>query len=332
MCPTTPKLSKITSNSFIDRLNGRKQMPYDEFLEWVLYDPQIGYYQNSRCRVGKFKHNDFYTSSNLGGVWGSLIVEACTNLLGENDPGLFTFVEIGAEPGSSTLDGIENPFEQVRVIRLGDTFNVPKRAIIYSNELLDAQPFKRFRYHQEAEDWLEIFVALKGDEFKEIDLERKGPLPFPPPHYPTEGYLIDWPCGSLSMMQKILYPPSWKGVFLTFDYGLDLNILMQDRPDGTARGYYRQKMNSKLLDHPGEQDLTCHLCWDILEHCLKENGFNPAIRMSQESFLLKYSTSSIQRIFRESEGPMDANMLALRELIHPAHLGHGLQGLASTRF
>jgi hypothetical protein len=69
-----------------------------------------------------------------------------------------------------------------------------------------------------------------------------------------------------------------------------------------------------------------------LEHCLKENGFNPSIRMSQESFLLKYSTSTIQRIFRESEGPMDDNMLALRELIHPAHLGHGLQGLASTRF
>ena len=86
-------------------------MPYDEFLEWVLYDPQIGYYQNSKDRVGKLKHNDFYTSSNLGDVWGNLIVEACTNLLGENDPGLFTFVEIGAEPESSTLDGIENPFE-----------------------------------------------------------------------------------------------------------------------------------------------------------------------------------------------------------------------------
>jgi len=99
MCPTTPKLSKKKTNSFIDRLNGRKQMPYDEFLEWVLYDPQIGYYQNSKDRVGKLKHNDFYTSSNLGDVWGNLIVEACTNLLGENDPGLFTFVEIGAEPG-----------------------------------------------------------------------------------------------------------------------------------------------------------------------------------------------------------------------------------------
>ena len=39
--------------------------------------------------------------------------------------------------------------------------------------------------------------------------------------------------------------------------------LIGDRPAGTARAYYRHEATRDLLARPGEQDLTCHVCWAV---------------------------------------------------------------------
>lgn len=306
-------------------------MPFDEYVKWALYDEQIGYYTAIRKRVGKTQECDFYTSSSIRPLWGELIIEACINLLAKRNPSKFTFIEIAAEPNESVLKGIELPFHDHQIIRLGDDVNIPDHAVVYSNEWLDAQPFKRFRYSDTENCWQELHISLDKNTFHEIGKQIGGKSSYELPCNPNPGDLFDWPCGARKSLNNLLSVNDWQGLFLTFDYGLPKHILLKDRPQGTARAYYKQSMETNLLLRPTEQDLTCHLCWDDLQDCLGENNFYGTGLKTQESFFLHYASNRIRRVFHEKKKAHDTEMQAIKEIIHPAHLGHGLQALWGLR-
>jgi SAM-dependent MidA family methyltransferase len=90
-------------------------------------------------------------------------------------------------------------------------------------------------------------------------------------------------------------------------------------------------MVTDLLARPGEQDITCHLCWDVLSETLMSGGFEEVKIQTQESFLLNLANRRIQKIFEQKKEGLNEEMQALRELIHPAHLGHGIQVLWGRR-
>ena len=48
--------------------------------------------------------------------------------------------------------------------------DIPEKAIVFSNEWLDAQPFKRFRFDTESKQWQEIGVKLVGKIWTEENL------------------------------------------------------------------------------------------------------------------------------------------------------------------
>ncbi|NDH15821.1 MAG: hypothetical protein EBY48_01810 [Opitutae bacterium] len=328
---TTPKLSGEILQAFKDELEDRDSMPFDKFVDWALYHPKFGYYQKKKNRVGKGIENDFYTSTSLGSLWGELIVASSVNLLNVQDPKIYTFVEIAAEPSSSILTDVEHPFSNHVIIRLGDSIQIPGKSIVYSNEWLDAQPFKKFRFDGKASKWKEIFVGIKESQLMEIVEDVTDSFGCPLPIIAVDGYEIDWPTGSIQSLSSLLGQNNWSGVFLTFDYGLNLQTLVEDRPYGTARAYRNQKMYSELLEYPTDQDITCHLCWDILKEALNHSGFKNITLQTQESFLMRHAQQKIQNIF-DHNSPLSSKMLALRELIHPAHLGHGLQALSAIKF
>jgi hypothetical protein len=47
---------------------------------------------------------------------------------------------------------------------------------------------------------------------------------------------------------------------------------------------------------------------------------------------MNHAAGIIQRTFEERGNPLNPKILALRELLHPAHLGHGIQALSAVRF
>jgi SAM-dependent MidA family methyltransferase len=327
---TTPKLTSEVLEAFEHALGNRASMPLDEFVQWALYHPKVGYYQKEKKRVGKGAENDFYTSTSLGSLWGELIVASSLNLLTKQDAQNYTFVEIAAEPSSSILENVEHPYRDHLIIRLGDPIQIPERSIVYSNEWLDAQPFKKFRFDGKHSQWKEIFVGVKENRLLEIAKDLSGSFGCPLPKNAADGYEIDWPTGSIKSIHSLLNQNSWSGLFLTFDYGLNSKAILKDRPSGTARAYKNQKMSSEILAYPTDQDITCHLCWDILEDALDRYGFTEITLQTQESFLIKNAQKKIQHIFNHNS-PLNPRMLALRELIHPAHLGHGLQALSALK-
>ena len=167
--PTTNQNDNVII-AFAKRLRNREVMPFDEFIDFALYDEEIGYYSSLKKRVGRSENTDFYTSSSFGSLWGELIVDACKTILQKETLAHFTFVEIAAEPGQSILEGVRHPFEKSQVIRLGEDIEIPSPAIVYSNEWLDAQPFKRFRFCTESGIWQERGVSLEKNSFQETYL------------------------------------------------------------------------------------------------------------------------------------------------------------------
>lgn len=310
-------------------LDGRKFMPFDEFIRFALYHPKHGYYSSDARRVGKGGNTDFYTSNSHGKLWGELIIEACSEILGAEQIKKHSFIEIGAEPNCSILKGIDTPFNSINTIRLGDRVEIAAQSVIFSNEWLDAQPFKRFRFNEKKRKWIELGVTLRSDIFEEVELPQSDtPINFP--KVCIDGYTIDWPIGAYDALNSLL-SQSWKGMFMTFDYGLSREIIFKERPTGTARSYYKHQICKSLFTRVGKQDLTCHICWDELMECMHKNFFSDIKLETQESFLMNHSQKKIQQVFESADNPLNQQMLKLRELIHPQHFGGKFQALWGVR-
>jgi SAM-dependent MidA family methyltransferase len=248
-------------------------MTFSRFMELALYHPAVGYYRRDRPRVGTGPGTDFFTASSTGSVFGELISAACVSLLGGRNPRDFTFVELGAEPsgrpgGGGILAETKHPFGGARTVAVGEDLQLQGPCIVFANELLDAQPFRRFIFRQGA--WRELGVALREDpgespRLAEVErpivstadgrfgdvAEKWEPAP--------EGYVIDAPIGAMVLLESIAAQP-WSGLFLTCDYGKSWPELATATPEGTARAYYRHRQETNLLARPGQQDLTCHVC------------------------------------------------------------------------
>ena len=308
-------------------------MPYDEFVNWALYDHEIGYYQKSTTRVGKNTQADFYTSVSLfKPVWARLLIDSCCKLLGKHNPKDFIFIEIAAEPDRSSLDKKAHPFKEMKTIRLGDHLDIPERAIVYSNEWLDAQPFKRFRFDTESKRWQEVGVKLEGEIWTEHNFPFNQNTALITKNFPCDyniGYTIDWPIGAEKILNSLVQL-NWDGLFLTFDYGLNFQRILSDFPEGTARTYQNHRMGTDILDNPGMQDITCHLCWDALQEILMNHQFMNINLQNQESFFMNHAQMAIKSMI-ENPDSNEEFLGSLKELIHPQHLGHKFQALYGQR-
>ncbi|MDR1010305.1 MAG: SAM-dependent methyltransferase [Opitutaceae bacterium] len=348
--------------------DGVLRMRFDRFMGLALYNPATGYYRGGRKRVGRGGGTDFFTASTSGPVFGELVCAAAVKRLRENDaranPRDYVFVEIGAEPGGGVLAGVKHPFGGERTIRVGTAImgNLALRGkcVVFSNELFDAQPFRRFVFRGGA--WRELGVAMDGETeaLRELGVamdeeagalrECEMPGSADPWHdigtespdwrgvaFP-EGYHLDLPLEAVILAREIAAQP-WHGLFLACDYGKSWRELIEATPAGTARAYFRHTQSNDLLANPGEQDLTCHICWDWLVDELREDGFvlpeppEPPVA-SQESFFVHHAGDYLAKAFA-GDAPLAAaagtRKRALMQLLHPAHMGQKFQVLHAVR-
>jgi len=315
-----------------DATDEKGQMDYPTFVTKTLYAPEFGYYSNAKTRVDRSPEADFYTAQSLGPIFGKLVVAACESLLGDADPNSYTFVEIAAEPDRSVLQGVEHNFGATKTIRLFDSLDIPPQAIVFANEWLDAQPFRRFRFDKD-QGWLERGVEVTECGLREIDMHQSGDIPpFLKEISPGTScdYLLDLPTGAKESLVN-LCSKEWNGLFLTFDYGLSMEDFTRRRPEGVARAYKRHRLSNDLLASPGEQDITCHVCWDMLEAVLRDQGFAKVQVERQESFLLGHASSACEAIVTGKGGEFDPDKQTLMELLHPGNMGAKFQVLRGIR-
>jgi len=307
---------------------------FNQFVKIALYHPEFGYYRSRRERIGRSAATDFFTASSLKRAFGPILMEASVGILKKAglDPAQVEWVEIGAEPEAALLDSIDSPFRSTRSVRVGEPMSLEGELVVFSNELFDAQPFHSVVFR--GGNWAERLIEVSESGLRIVERAVVSPeirpivpqLPNPAP----EGYVVDLPTGARAFTTEIAQQP-WKGTFIALDYGKTWQALTHDTPQGTARAYQRHQQSNKLLEQIGQQDLTCHVCWDWLEDALAQHGFSPIELESQESFILKRAPQFLARVVNpdsQSDNPLKG---LLRQLVHPSLMGQKFQALSAVR-
>jgi SAM-dependent MidA family methyltransferase len=302
------------------------EMSFARFMEIALYHPEVGYYRRERARIGYATGTDFFTATTSGSVFGELVAAACAKLLlaAERDATSHVFIELGAEPGSKgVLAGVNHPFAAARTLSVGESLSFAGDCVVFSNELFDAQPFVRTIFRNGR--WWEIRVRVEGERL----VETEAPAEFSEP-VSTDGYCFDRPLAAAQLAESIAAQP-WRGLFVACDYGKTFRELAEECPAGTARAYHRHTQSNDLLAHPGEQDLTCHVCWDWIAEALTRSGFAPPSLEFQETFFIRHAQDFIAAASVEDAARFSPRKLALMQLLHPAHMGQKFQVLHALR-
>ena len=322
--PCPPEFRKV----FRAHADAHGRMTFARFMELALYHPEVGYYRKTRPRVGYGRSTDFFTAASTGPIFGELVSAACSNLLkaAARDPARHHFVELGVEPGSAgILDGVAHPFAGVTPVRFGEPIALTGHCVVFSNELLDAQPCKRSVFRRG--EWRELGVELRDDTLHEIEL---GADPAVGVEAAPDGYCFDQPLAAAELATTIADGP-WTGLFVAFDYGKTFHELAHETPAGTVRAYHRHTQSNDLLARPGEQDLTCHVCWDWIVAVLQRHGFATPTLAFQESFFIRHAGDFISQTSVTEAARFSARKVALLQLLHPSQMGQKFQVLHALR-
>jgi SAM-dependent MidA family methyltransferase len=83
--------------------HSQKRVTFKTFMEWVLYEPKLGYYAANRQKIGA--GGDFVTSPHLGADFGELLAEQFLDLwVSLERPNPFQVIEMGAGQGLIAAD------------------------------------------------------------------------------------------------------------------------------------------------------------------------------------------------------------------------------------
>lgn len=308
------KLFQILEES----IKKRGRLTYPEFLEVVLFHPEYGYYNKKSEIIGK--EGDYYTSSDLHPLFGWTLAHVIMKSWeGDGRPGDPCILEPGAGKGYLAHDilqwleksptlfsvlkylilekseamrkkerGVLKTYQdRVAWIR-SEEGDLPCRWVfLLSNEFFDVFPFHRVKRRKEG--FTELFVGLKGDSLVEIEgrlssealrefLERYLP-------YREEGEILEVMPGIQEVIRRM---SSWilRGYFLTFDYGYERKELRTRFPRGSLKTYHRHQVGEDPFLHLGDQDITAHVDFTLLEELLREEGFEILFSGLQGPFLV----------------------------------------------
>jgi SAM-dependent MidA family methyltransferase len=349
-------------------INKSGVLPFARFMELALYCPNYGYYETKED-IGR--RGDFYTSVSTGELFGQLLACQFADWLGElrvADQGL-QIVEAGAHNGKLAGDilrwfqskrpellnqieyGIIEPsarrqewqretlkqfanvhwFSDFQAM-LGQNSVEPKvHGVIFSNELLDAFPVRRFGWDAKGKRWFEWGVAVDGDKFMWAKLDKSE---FRIPNSELEavlpdGYILEaspaaenWWCEAAKSLAR--------GKLLTIDYGFaDDEMFSPARTRGTLRAYFRHHATDDILANPGEQDITTRVNFSAIQKAGEEAGLRTETFCTQPQFLTRILESAMKN---SSLGEWNSSRTRqFQTLTHPEHLGHAFRVLVQSR-
>jgi SAM-dependent MidA family methyltransferase len=258
------------------------QVRFDEFMARALHDPGEGYYARNISSIGR--RGDFTTAPMLSGTTARAIAQWAAQALRESN--CRDLIEIGPGQGALALAVLKQlpwslrwrvrlhlvetsaPLRQHQSELLGRRARwhaTPAdalaacggHAVIFSNELVDAFPVRRFQ--RTPDGWRELALSFDSSRHAREVLLPPGPLP------PSASFALDHPMGQWlevhdSYRQWLAdWLPKWRaGRLLTIDYGSTAEFLYHRRPRGTIRAYFHHQLleGGDVYANPGRQDLT----------------------------------------------------------------------------
>lgn len=300
-------------------------IPFEHFMATALYHPELGYYSRKIRQVGR--HGDFATSATLSSALGETIAHWA---MAERDAlgwtGEWHLIEIGGGSGelaAAVLEAfgwwkrravhfhiveISDPLRMLQKERLGTTVRwhhdvvsalveVEGRAIIFSNELVDAFPCRLVEKYEA--EWAEVYVSSTGQSFEETLYQ------IPQEEIPESLHALDRPPGQRCEIHRTYRDWLHKcgaalahGSLLTIDYGGTPAEIYHRHPRGTIRGFAHQMRfeGHEIYERLGRQDLTADVNFSALSAWGAEAGFDDVSLHTQRAFLQKYMPDFRHRV------------------------------------
>lgn len=272
---------------------------FDTFMAQALYHPQHGYYSRGEAVFGA--RGDFITAPELTPLFGHALARGLASVLAALPAR--RIYEFGAGTGAlahAVLSQLGEDIEAYFIVDLSaglktqqsqtlSTLPAHVRAkvqwlsalpdvldgVVIGNEVLDAMPVRRFRWHEQAIQ--EAWVVRQGEaltwqwEAAPKDLCDRV-MPLAQAHGPwPQGYQSEV-CEQAQAWVRTL-TARLNGVALMVDYGYHAGLYYHpSRTQGTLRATARHVAHDDFLLNPGQQDLTAHVDFSAMYAALSAAG------------------------------------------------------------
>lgn len=336
---------------------------FERYMDLALNAPGLGYYSAGARKLGQ--GGDFTTAPEISSLFGACIAQQCAEVLRELSGG--SILEIGAGSGRLAVDALTRletldclparylilelsadlrarqrdllaqrlPHLMSRIDWLDELPGAPFDGVMLANEVLDALPVARFRWHAAQCD--ELGVAVAGEHFhwsarpspamtracRALSTSAGGW---------DEGYvseycprLKDWACGVTASLRN--------GAALWFDYGLPrAQYYLAERHEGTLICHFRHRAHDDPFLYPGLQDITAWVDFTALAEASMAAEFDLA-GFTTQAFLL--AGLGIDRemhdMARGGEQAFAQLAREARQLMMPGEMGERFKAMAWTR-
>lgn len=337
-------------------------LPFPDYMNMALYEPGLGYYSNGLIPFGE--QGDFITAPESGSLFGRCLARCVASVLRQLDNG--RVLELGAGSGvlarvvleelqaldalperylilerSGAMRGLQQealrdlPELAGRVEWLdtlpGDAFD----GVVLGNEVADALPVSRFRWHEgqvrslgvgcdgEALSWCE----LDGD----AGVQRTVAALAEQRRWQGE-YLSEY-CPGLKAWVGGLCDCIGRGVLVLVDYGYGrAEYYHPQRSMGTLLCHYRHQAHPDALWFPGLQDITAFVDFTSIAEAATGAGMRLEGYTSQAQFLLD---CGIDRLLAQEDAADTRRFLRLsneaKRLMLPGEMGERFKAIGLSR-
>ena len=337
-------------------------MTFAEYQEAALYHPNLGYYAQTQ-RSGWRGH--FLTSAELdpsfGALWAVGFRRSWESL---GRPASFDLIEVGPGEGgfaNSILSVVEGDFADALTYRLVEP--IPSLAerqmsllstydnviwsssiselvpvsdgVVIANEVLDNLPVHLLEFR--SGEFAELYVHAPDSGLELVagplsDPELLGLLP-ETGFDPTDGHRLEVSPAVVDFVRSCAAAVE-TGSVVFVDYGLTWRDLA-NRPAGTLVSYSDAGADDRVLDRPGEKDITSHANWDVVASALRSASFEVSGPTSQREVLNEFGLPQLEESLTQRQRDLTAGgrgAEALRTLSRRQALGalgdpNGLGGL-----
>jgi SAM-dependent MidA family methyltransferase len=337
-------------------------LSFERFMDAALYAPGLGYYSAGARKLGA--GGDFTTAPETSALFGACVAGQCAEVLGALAGG--SILEIGAGSGRLAVDILSRlealgslpdrywilevsadlrerqrrlvqrclPGQRMRVGWLDRPPEESFDGLILANEVLDALPVQRFRWHREG--ILELGVSIEDGRFAWAPRPAAKSLAAACRRLQQagwdEGYVSEY-CPRLEAWTKSVTRSLRKGAALWFDYGLPRSqYYLPERHEGTLICHFRHRAHGDPFLYPGLQDITAWVDYTRLAEASREAGFTLA-GFTTQSYLL--AGLKVDEQMHAMAGD-DANLFArlageARQLMLPGEMGERFKAMAWLR-
>jgi SAM-dependent MidA family methyltransferase len=337
---------------------------FERFMDLALYAPGLGYYSGGARKLGTA--GDFTTAPEVSRLFGACVAVQCAEILKSLGSG--AVLEIGAGSGRLAADVLTRLeslgqlpdhywiLEVSADLRQRQREHLEKRlphllhrvhwldrppaaffdGVILANEVLDALPVARFRWHPREVE--ELGVALGEAEFawaarpaNAAMLQTCSELSAAGGTW-DDGYVSEY-CPRLSAWTCAVTQSLRRGAVLWFDYGLPrAQYYLPERHQGTLVCHFRQRISHDVFANIGLQDISAWVDFTHVAEASRDAGFELAGFTPQAHFLAGLKIDEEMRLAAGADENLFARLAnQARQLMMPGEMGERFKAMAWLR-